>query len=184
MCQVVTLLTERLRLRQWQESDYLPFAAMNADPAVMAFYPKTLSVTESDALADMLKQLIATQSWGFWAVEIRAEKKFIGFVGINRPSYELPVSPCIEVGWRLDKAYWGKGYATEAAKQALRFAFDVLAVDQVYAFTSVGNSRSRAVMERVGMVNAQHNFDHPIIPAGHPLSEHVLYQVTKDRLRD
>jgi len=173
------LITERLVLRQWQESDYMPFSRMNADPVVMEYYPSTLSEDESNAMADKLKGLISEQSWGFWAIETKNEKEFIGFVGLHKPTYDLPVSPCIEVGWRLAKEYWGRGYATEAAKESLRFAFEELDIGEVYSFASVSNKKSRSVMERLSMSDTRNNFEHPIIPEGHSLREHVLYKITK-----
>ena len=147
----------------------------------MKYYPSVLSTEESDAMAQKLQSLIAEQSWGFWAVELIAEKSFIGFVGLHRPAYDLPVTPCVEIGWRLAKEYWGSGYATEAAKASLRFAFDELGLPEVYSFASVSNQRSRAVMERLNMVNTGNNFQHPMIPEKHPLREHVLYKIDKQQ---
>ncbi len=178
MNKIIELRTDRLKLRQWKESDLPPFAEMNADPIVMEYYPSTLSEAESNSMANKLKDLILERSWGFWAVETTQEKKFIGFVGLHKPAYDLPVTPCIEVGWRLSKDYWGNGYATEAARESLRFAFEELGLSEVYSFTSVSNERSRFVMARLKMINTENNFEHPIIPMGHPLREHALYKIT------
>ncbi|MCU7873804.1 MAG: GNAT family N-acetyltransferase [Candidatus Thiodiazotropha sp. (ex Lucinoma borealis)] len=179
MAEVIELKTNRLKLRQWKESDLLPFAKMNADPAVMEYYPSILSEDESNEMAKILKGYISDRCWGFWAVEIIEEKKFIGFVGLHKPTYDLPVKNCVEVGWRLGREYWGKGYATEAAKESLRFAFEELDLTEVYSFASVSNKKSWSVMERINMVNTGNNFEHPIIPEGHHLREHVLYKITK-----
>jgi RimJ/RimL family protein N-acetyltransferase len=178
---IVELETERLRLRQWEEDDLPLFAEMNADPEVMEYYPSTLSEEESNAMANKIKGLINERSWGFWAVETINDKRFIGFVGLHKPTYDLPVTPCVEVGWRLGKEYWGKGYATEAGRESLRFAFEVLKLNEVYSFASVANKRSWLVMERLKMTNTGNNFEHPIIPEGHPLREHVLYKITKEQ---
>lgn len=177
----IMLETERLILRQWKESDFPVFSRINADPAVMAYYPHTLNEDESNALAHKIKELISEQSWGFWAVETKKEKEFIGFVGLHKPTYDLPVTPCVEIGWRLGKKYWGKGYATEAAFEALKFAFETLKLNEVYSFTSVVNVPSRKVMERLTMQNLEYNFEHPIIPENHPLREHVLYRITAEQ---
>jgi len=174
---ITKLFTERLVLRQWKDSDYLDFANLNADPSVMEFYPNILSSGESDAMADKLSSLLESNGWGFWAVEERANNHFIGFVGLHQPTYDLPVTPCIEIGWRLAKKYWGFGYATEAAKSALNFAFTALNKQEIYSFTSVENYKSRSVMERIGMQNINQNFEHPILPIGHPLRQHVLYKI-------
>ena len=177
---IVELETERLKLRQWKERDLPLFAEINADPDVMEYYPSALNEAESNSMANKLKQLISERSWGFWAVETKKEKQFIGFVGLHKPAYDLPVTPCVEVGWRLEKEYWGKGYATEAARESLRFAFEELKLNEVYSFASVSNKRSWSVMKRLNMVNTGYNFEHPIIPKNHPLREHVLYKITAE----
>jgi len=179
MSPIIELQTQRLLLRQWQEKDYPLFALINADPTVMQYYPDVLSAEQSNAMASKLEALIAEKGWGFWAVEKTDEKHFIGFVGLHEPTYDLPVTPCVEIGWRLAKEHWGQGYATEAAKQALSVAFEKLDIPEVYSFTSITNLKSRAVMERISMINTGNNFEHPIIPTGHPLREHVLYKLTK-----
>lgn len=97
----------------------------------------------------------------------------------NKPTYELPVTTCVEIGWRLAREYWGKGYATEAAKASLDIGFRKLDLEEVYSFTSVSNWKSRAVMERLNMVNTKSNFEHPMIPQNSPLREHVLYKIDK-----
>ncbi len=103
----------------------------------------------------------------------------MGFVGLHEPAYELPITPCVEIGWRLAKEYWGKGYATEAGKASLEIAFKILNLQEVYSFASVSNRQSWAVMERLKMKNTNKNFEHPIIPQNNPLREHVLYKITK-----
>lgn len=174
------LETSRLLLRQWKQVDFPAFASLNADPEVMEHIPALLSRGESDSMAEQCFALISEKGWGFWAVELKASGEFLGFVGLNQPEDTFPFSPCIEVGWRLAKQYWGNGYATEAARCALKYAFKNLKLDEVVSFTAVANKRSRAVMERIGMVNSNQNFMHPNIAKNHPLSEHVLYKISKD----
>lgn len=174
------LETPRLRLRQWRDDDFAPFAALNADPQVMAHFPAPLDRAESDALATRCRALIAAQGWGFWATEIKTTGEFIGFVGLHRPLAELPFSPCVEIGWRLARPFWQQGYASEAARAAVHFAFNDLALDEVVAFTALGNQRSQAVMTRLGMRRAAATFEHPTVPAGHPLREHCLYRLARD----
>jgi RimJ/RimL family protein N-acetyltransferase len=171
------IATPRLNLRQWQPPDYAHFAALNADPVVMEFFPALLSEEQSNAMAAKIQATIAHQGWGFWAVEIKATGDFAGFVGLHEPGYHLPCSPCVEVGWRLDKAFWGKGYATEAGTAALDFAFNTLQLTEVVSFTSVLNLKSQAVMQRLGMQNTGQNFLHPMVPEGDRLQEHVLYKI-------
>ncbi|TBV12001.1 GNAT family N-acetyltransferase [Stutzerimonas kirkiae] len=168
--------TERLRLRQWLPADREPFAALNADPRVMAFFPATLTQAESDAMADRCQSLMAERGWGVWAVETRASREFVGFVGLHTPSARLPFSPCVEIAWRLAFQHWGKGLATEAASTVLRVGFQVLHLPEVLAFTTVGNRRSRAVMERLGMCECG-TFEHPDIPEHSDLRQHCLYRL-------
>jgi RimJ/RimL family protein N-acetyltransferase len=177
MPELIEIETERLRLRQWRLADREPFAAMNADPRVMEFFPATLTQAESDAMADRCQLLIEERGWGFWAAECKATREFIGFVGLHTPSAELPFSPCVEVGWRLAFPYWGKGFASEAAKEALLVGFHSLGLKEVVSFTAVGNLRSRAVMERLGMQECG-TFDHPQVPEGLGLRRHCLYRLT------
>ena len=177
---MIALETPRLRLRQWRDEDFAPFAALNADLQVMAHFPAPLERAQSDALAARCRELIDAQGWGFWATEIKATGEFIGFVGLHRPTAELPFSPCVEIGWRLARRFWQQGYASEAARAALHFAFDDLTLDEVVAFTALGNLRSQAVMTRLGMHRAATTFEHPAVPAGHPLREHCWYRLARD----
>jgi len=171
--------TKRLSLRQWKEEDLADFYALNADSEVMRYFPETLDRATSDDMAASFGTLISERGWGFWATEIKSTGEFIGFVGLNIPRTTLPFSPCVEIGWRLAKAYWGKGYATEAAQESLKYAFDELDLAEVVSFTTVQNSRSRAVMERLGLADTGDNFIYPDISKDHPLAEHVLYKIEK-----
>lgn len=174
----VPIETERLILRPWREADKPAFAALNADPEVMRHFPKRMTREESDTLADRIMTRMAERGWGSFAVEVKGGESFIGFVGPNVPSYEIPCGPCVEVGWRLSRAAWGRGYATEAARAAVDFAFRQLGLAEIVAFTVVANDRSRRVMERLGMTHdPADDFDHPLIPEGHPMRRHVLYRL-------
>ena len=133
------LPTPRLLLRQWQPSDLEPFALMSSDADVMRDYPAPWSREQSDVFAQRVMRLIDERGWGFWAIEERASRQFIGFVGLHIPSHELPFSPCVEVGWRLAKPYWGLGYATEAAQSAISFGFQQLHLKELVAFTAITN---------------------------------------------
>jgi len=174
------LVTERLILRQWQQRDLAPFAAMNADPEVMRHFPALLNADESNALAGRLCQLIARDGWGFWAVETRSHAEFIGFVGLRETLPDMPFGSCTEIGWRLARGHWGKGYATEAAEGALRFGFEKLALEEVVSFTALSNLPSQAVMRRLGMRrDLREDFDHPAVPEGHALRRHCLYRLSR-----
>lgn len=176
--------TDRLRLRQWQDSDYEPFADLNADPAVMEFFPATLSRTESDALADRIRSEITENGWGLWAIKIKNVAPFIGFVGLAAVVSSIPIAPCVEVGWRLSANQWGKGYASEAASAALAVGFTTLQLSEIVSFTSATNLRSRRVMDRIGMIFDGETFNHPNIPASNPLRHHVVYRLSQERWRN
>ena len=179
MTELIEFDTERLRLRQWCGADREPFAALNADPRVMEFFPALLTRAESDAIAERCESLISERGWGVWAVELKKEGDFIGFVGLHIPTDQLPFAPCTEVLWRLALDYWGYGFATEAARGALHVGFERLGLSEIVSFTAVGNIRSRAVMERLGMLDTKETFEHPNIPVGHVLSKHCLYRLSR-----
>ena len=179
MPELIEFDTKRLLLRQWGATDRDPFATLNADPKVMEFYPAPLSRGESNAMANRCQALISEHGWGFWAVETKDTQEFVGFVGLHTPAPELPFSPCVEVGWRLAAKHWGKGFATEAARGALRIGFEQLGLPEIVSFTSVGNIRSRAVMERLGMRRAKEMFEHPAIAVGSALRKHCLYRLSR-----
>lgn len=178
----VTLQGERLRLRPWRPEDYPAFAALNADPDVMEYFPAVLDRAQSDALANKIQAGFEKNGFGFWAVEIPELLPFAGFVGLSVPgTAELPCMPTVEVGWRLCKAAWGQGYASEGARLALAYAFEQLVLPEVVAFTTVTNQRSQAVMRRVGMRYAQgEDFNHPALASDHPLRHHVLYRMQRE----
>ena len=167
----------RIILRQWREDDLAPFAALNADPVVMEYFPATLSRTESDALVERIRALFAQFGYGFWALEIPGVTPFAGMVGITHVGFDAPFTPAMEIGWRLARAYWGKGYATEAGQLALAYGFEDLQLPEIIAFTAACNLRSQAVMQRLGMTNdVRADFDHPQLAVGHRLRRHVLYR--------
>jgi 3-dehydroquinate dehydratase / shikimate dehydrogenase len=174
---VLTIATERLLLRLWRAADRRAFAVLNADPLVMEGFPATLTRERSDALAERIERLMEEQGgWGLWAVEVPGFADFIGFVGLN-PADAVLRRRATEVGWRLAAGHWGRGYAPEAALAALEFGFNTLERDEIVAFTSVGNAKSRRVMEKIGMTHdPTADFDHPSIPEGSPLVRHVLYR--------
>ncbi len=170
--------TDRLILRQWRTSDLDACAQMNADEDVMRYFPSTLSKEETMAMIERFSRGIEEQGWGFWACELKENHVFIGFIGINDRLIPKPIAPAVEVGWRLLKEYWGKGYATEGAKACLDFAFNQLGIEQIVSFTAEKNFRSRKVMERIGM-KYEGEFEHPKLPQGHPLRRHVLYRICR-----
>lgn len=178
-----SLRTERLLLRPWRDADREPFAAMNADPRVMEHFPRPLTREESDALAARILRGFEADGFGVWAVEAPGEANFIGFTGLARPRFEMHFTPCVEVGWRLAAPYWGRGFATEGARAALRFAFQTLKLPEVVAMVVPANRRSIRVMEKLGMHrDPGDDFDHPLFAEGHPLRRHVLYRIAADEL--
>ncbi|WP_417452033.1 GNAT family N-acetyltransferase [Kordiimonas sp.] len=170
--------TERLKLREWCHEDRAAFAAMNADADVMRYFPHVQSREESDASVDRCIWRIQQDGFGFWATEFKKNSQFIGFIGIQRAAEYLPFAPAIEIGWRLDKSFWGEGLAPEGAKACLAFAFDDLDVKEVIAMTTKHNAPSRRVMDKIAMTYDPHgDFDHPMVPEASPIRPHVLYRV-------
>ncbi|MFI5153016.1 MAG: GNAT family N-acetyltransferase [Chitinophagales bacterium] len=168
--------TDRLILRRWKNEDLIPFASICAEPEVMQFMPKPLGKKESEAMIKRIEDHFEKQGFGLFALEKKDSKKFIGYTGFMIPGFEHFFTPCVEIGWRLDKSEWNKGYATEAAKACLQYGFNILGFDKIYSFTSTINFPSIRVMEKIGM-EYESNFYHPALPAGHSLSEHVLYRI-------
>ncbi len=178
---IIEITTPRLLMRQWREEDLDPFAAMNADPKVMEFFPAPLTRQQSDGMAERCSGLIAARGWGIWALETRDDGKFIGFLGLHTPGYDLPFTPCVEMGWRLCTAAWGKGLASEAALAAFDVGFNRLDLNEIVAFTALPNLRSQALMQRMGMtLSPDENFDHPAVEPGSGLQEHCLYRLRRE----
>lgn len=178
------LETDRLILRQWKETDFQPFAELNADPDVMKYFPAILSRQESDSLVIRFKEMIDSNGgWGFWAVEMKATGEFVGCVGLANQPDRFDFSPCTEIGWRLIKKFWHQGIAKEAAEASLAYAFNFLNINEVVSFTSIHNTPSQNLMIRLGM-HKHALFLHPSLPAGHYLSEHVLYKRSSERLAE
>lgn len=176
-----SLTTPRLHLRRWEPRDRAPFAALNADPEVMAHFPSTLTRDESDAFVDRIEAHFERHGWGLWAVERRADAAFVGFLGLWPATFEAHFTPAVEIGWRFARHGWGAGLATEAGHATLADARDRLEMTEIVSFTTVANHRSSAVMERLGMTNdPAEDFDHPGVDgASHPhLVRHRLYRVT------
>jgi RimJ/RimL family protein N-acetyltransferase len=172
--------TDRLLLRRWRDPDRELFARINRDRRVMEFFPGPLSAEQSDALVDRIEAHFDQHGFGLWAAELRATSDFIGFIGLAIPRFEAAFTPCVEIGWRLDPAHWGRGLATEGAQAVVRHAFDVVGLDEIVSLTVPGNGRSRRVMEKLGMTHdPKEDFDHPILPSGHPLRRHVLYRLKR-----
>lgn len=176
----VMVETSRLILRQWKSEDALPFYHLNSDAEVMRYFPQCLSREQSDAVIKRLTDMIDEKDWGFWAAERKDNGEFIGFVGLLAQSEqsEIPFTPFVEIGWRLSRANWGAGFASEAALGALSYAFCQIGVEAVYAFTALDNQPSRKVMERIGMQNTGRDFNHPKLESGHPLQRHCLYRIS------
>jgi RimJ/RimL family protein N-acetyltransferase len=174
--------TKRLLMRRWAERDISPFSAMNADPRVMQFFPALMSYEESAALVTRIESQFNERGYGLWVVEVDGE--FAGFTGLNVTKFETPIGPHVEIGWRLARWAWGKGYATEAANAAVKHGFEDYDLLEIFSFTTQTNVRSEAVMRRLGMQRrVDLDFDHPRTPDwwGH---RHIVYQLTSDEWRN
>jgi RimJ/RimL family protein N-acetyltransferase len=177
---VAILTTDRLILRRWRDSDLEPFARINADPRVMDFMPAVLSRDESDRMAERIDAHFREHGFGLYAAELRADRSFIGFIGLAIPSFQAAFTPCVEIGWRLSADHWGQGLATSGARAVVRKAFGDLQIKELVSFTTPGNFRSRRVMEALGMTHdLSDDFDHPNLPDRHVLRRHVLYRLSR-----
>lgn len=156
---------------------------MNADREVMRYFPSVLTETQSNACIELWLYQFREHGWSNWAVELLETGEFLGFIGLSVPRRQLPFSPCVEIGWRLKREAWGKGYATEGAKECLQVAFEQIGLEEIVSFTSILNRRSVRVMERIGMSNANADFEHPAVPVGDRLRPHCLYKITQAEWR-
>lgn len=175
---MIYLETSRLQLRDWNETDLEPFSRLNADEKVMTYFPNTLSFTETHKFYKSLIAEFKEYGFGLYAVETKENKEFIGFIGFHRARFEADFTPCIEIGWRLKKEAWGKGYATEGAAACLQYGFNKLGFSDVYSFTADINKPSKNVMIKNGM-NFIKTFNHPKVKRDSPLRKHVLYHIKK-----
>lgn len=180
------LETERLIIRNWQDApgDRAFFHEINSDPEVMAFFPHRRTVDELDALFDEVKRRIDETGLCFYALALKETGELVGFCGLNRPDLQ-PIlgADAVEIGWRMARRYWGHGYVTEAANALLRHAFETLKLPEIVSFAVLENTRSTAVMQRIGM-HYLRDFDHPRVPdeASH-LKRHALYVITAQQWR-
>ena len=179
MTRKVEIETKRLLLRRWQDTDIDAFISMNADTTVMRFFPATLNVEETRAFYDSIQQEFSEYGYGLYAVEEKDSGYFIGYIGFHWSRFDMDFCPCIEIGWRLGKQYWNKGYATEGAAACLKHGFDNLCFDEVVSFTSTENVPSQRVMQKIGM-QFERCFEHPKVAEGHPLRPHVFYRINKN----
>jgi RimJ/RimL family protein N-acetyltransferase len=170
--------TERLILRRWRDSDRDAFALMNADPRVMEFMPARLTREQSDDTVDRIETHFRQHGFGPFALELKADRSFCGYVGLWIPAFEAHFTPCVEIGWRLRADLWGQGLATEGARRVLQLARDQFGLRELVSFTVPVNLRSRRVMEKLGMIRDESgDFDHPRLHEGHPHRRHVLYRL-------
>jgi RimJ/RimL family protein N-acetyltransferase len=173
----IYLETDRLRMRDWREEDFAPFAALNADDKVMKYFPARLNRKQSDAYIGRIQHGLDDNGFGFYAVEEKSTQRFIGFVGLSHVRFPAAFTPAVEIGWRLAVSAWGQGFATEAASACLANGFYIFGIREIVSFTAHQNTPSIAVMDRIGMTrNPADDFDHPSLPTGHKLRPHVLYR--------
>ena len=171
--------SDRLGFRTWEETDLVSMAALNADPEVMEFFPSTQSLEDTKVFFQRVHTHFEKYGYCWFAVDILATQEFIGFIGIAWNTMEATFTPCAEIGWRLKKSAWGKGYATEGAKRCLRYGFEELQLSEIYSFTATLNERSERVMQKIGMTKVG-LFEHPKIEKGHLLRPHVLYKIIEN----
>ncbi len=178
MCDPYFFISKRLGFRKFISSDFEAFHAINSDPEVMKYFPSLLKKEETSTLMNRINDHIADHGFGFFAVDLLKESTFIGFIGQKKTSFKADFTPSVEIGWRLDKNYWNRGLATEGASRCLEFAFSELNLSEMHSFTSLLNTASERVMQKIGMKKIG-EFDHPLVDDNHPLKAHVLYRTLK-----
>ena len=173
--------TPRIRLRGWTDADFEPWSRLFADPIVMEFFPQTYESEESIPQAKRAREEFERNGYGWFIAEVKDRFPFAGIIALRKVPFEAHFTPAYEIGWLFFPQAWGRGYATEAARAALDYAFGTLGWHEVVAITSTLNLRSQRVMQRLGMTHdVREDFDHPKLPMGHPLQRHVLYRIQKD----
>lgn len=174
-----TIQTPRLGLRNWQPKDIVKMATINADPAVMEHFPKVQNRQDTEGLIIRMQAQFAKTGYCYFATERLNDKAFLGFIGLMHQDYEADFTPCVDIGWRLARQYWGNGYATEGAKACLKFAFNELSLTEIYSVASKSNTPSIRVMEKIGM-QYQYDFEHPKLVDFPNIKNCVLYNINDD----
>ncbi|MCB0557986.1 MAG: GNAT family N-acetyltransferase [Lewinellaceae bacterium] len=170
------LTSPRLGFRPWEEADLPAFTAINQDAAVMEHFPATLRPEETEHLFLRLRQHFRDYGYCFFAVDRLDTGHFIGFIGLSHPRFDSFFTPCVEIGWRLARAEWGQGLATEGALACLDYGFNQLGLSEIYSYTPATNKASERVMQKIGMEKAG-EFGHPLLAEESPLYRHVLYRI-------
>jgi RimJ/RimL family protein N-acetyltransferase len=179
---LIELSTPRLLLRTWQPADLRGFAELNADPQVMRYFPSVMNRAQSDGMARRMQAHFVTHGFGYWVLERHAQPGLLGVLGLQRVGFAATFTPAVEIGWRIQRAHWRQGYALEAAQAVLAYAFAGLQLAEVLAFTVPANLPSQALMQRLGLErNPDEDFAHPLLPVGHPLRNHWLYRLGRER---
>lgn len=173
------ITTKRLKLRLWGDEDVEAFIKLNEDEEVMRFFPTTQTKEQTLAQIARIKTHFTNHNYGLYALERIDKGEFIGYTGFAHPTFTSYFTPCVEIGWRLSKENWNKGFATEAASACLQHGFSALGFEEIYSFTATINLPSIRVMEKIGL-KKQGLFEHPALPEGHKLKTHVLYKITKN----
>jgi RimJ/RimL family protein N-acetyltransferase len=172
--------TDRLILARWRDEYRAPIAAINADPEVMRYFVAPMTRAETDAQVDRQIAAMARHGFCFWAILRKADGVVMGLAGLKTGAEGTPIERDLEIGWRFGKEFWGRGYASEAARAALAHGFEDRRVPRIAAITTVANQPSRRVMERIGMTYAPDlDFDHPAVPDGSPVKRHVTYFIAR-----
>jgi RimJ/RimL family protein N-acetyltransferase len=180
----VYIETPRLSLRDWKPEDKAPFVRINSDPMIMEYFPRTLSEKDSERIFKRFQKQFKERGYGPYALELKKTGEFIGFCGLLDVPAEMVFAPAVEIAWRLDYEFWGKGYATEAAQAVITYAFDHLGLEEIVAYAVHDNTGAIRIMEKIGMSrDAGADFTYPGLAAEHPLGFFVLYRLKKESFR-
>lgn len=168
--------SSRLGFRLWQDSDLLSFSAMNADKETMRYFEKSLTEDESKAMMERMNNLYIDKGYCYFAAESLETGEFIGMIGMGWKTFEAEFTPCVDIGWRLDKRFWNQGFATEGAIRILDYAKE-RGIKEVFSIASKSNLASVRVMEKIGL-NYLRDFDHPDLIRSPQLNPCCLYSIS------
>ncbi len=166
----------RLGFRTWLDEDLEPMSAINADPAVMEFFPSTQSIEQTKGFIERMKKHQAERAYCYFAVDELSNHQFIGFIGLAYQTYETPYSPFVDIGYRLAQKYWNKGYATEGSLRCLRFAKETMAIEDIYSVAILQNVKSMHVMKKLGLSKID-EFDHPALSDYPAIKRCAIYHI-------
>lgn len=167
--------SDRLGFRNWEDTDIDVLHQINSDKEVMEFFPSCPSLMETHDFVHRMRHQYQEKGFCYFAVDLLENASLIGFIGLSTKDFEADFTPCVDIGWRIKKSEWNKGYATEGAQACLEYAFHTLKLPHIVAIAPAINVKSELVMKKIGMSKVK-NFMHPLLANDVRLRDCVLYE--------